>query len=77
MFNESPRLGELVVKSKGLANMVIQQDDIKFDFKYTHSLNTVVIVMRHFKTTIHCTVYFTVVLLLIILQRLEYYQGRS
>lgn len=49
-FNAFLRLGELVVKSKGLASMVIQREDISFEFNHTNSLDAVLIVMKHFKT---------------------------
>lgn len=49
-FNAFLCIGELVVKSKGLASIVIQREDISFEFNHTNSLDAVLIVMKHFKT---------------------------
>lgn len=49
-FNAFLRQGELVVKSKGLASMVIQGEDISVEFNQTNSLDAVLIVMKYFKT---------------------------
>jgi hypothetical protein len=49
-FNAFLRLGEIVVKSKCLANLVIQREDVSFEFDDKNSLVAAILILKHFKT---------------------------